>query len=369
MESSRFIEDYIEKFKTIEEMFLCYYDAEGNDDILFERLTRYFSDQKIAENKIELKAVLHLISKISDNHHRPKHFYDKIKQILKYFQMEIKTFFTNHEIFNIFKSNKLILLILFEEKIIIPDKCIASIISKNKYKKRKYPYFFNSEFRDFFSGFEVDDSNFEQIRKTGECSENILQLVRDDSIDEFKKNYKNNTKTRYSSIFETNLFLIKNEPSLLEYAAFYGSSKIFQYLLENWDDYLSSNIWLFIIHGSKKELITILEKSDKKIPEANYYKCFKESIKCHNFDFIDYYMKKFNDDEKVRNINFLIQNLHFYNFINLSNEIKKRAIESNTLFAKKDIFKALCKYDYYPIVNFLSKKCKIESSQILFIFK
>ena len=89
---------------------------------------------------------------------------------------------------------------------------------------------------------------FEQNRTIGENEEFICQLIRNDSIEEFvryitKTNY-NIRNQIYTSIYETNLFLIKKPSSLIEYAAFYGSIQIFQYLKLNNVNFTPS-LWLY----------------------------------------------------------------------------------------------------------------------------
>ena len=54
------------------------------------------------------------------------------------FEVEIKKYYTNLQIFNIFKSNKRILLFLYDEQIIIFDKCNTKKISQiEKFKELK----------------------------------------------------------------------------------------------------------------------------------------------------------------------------------------------------------------------------------------
>lgn len=60
-----------------------------------------------------------------------------------------------------------------------------------------------------------------------------------------------------------NLFLIENEPTLIEYAAFFGSIKIFNYLrIHNVD--LNSSLWIYSIHSNKIQMIHLLE--DLEVP-------------------------------------------------------------------------------------------------------
>lgn len=72
---------------------------------------------------------------------------------------------------------------------------------------------------------------FDSKRRIGENESNICELIRNDSIDQFIE-YANQSNfllssTVPSSIFETNHFLLQNEPSLIEYAAFFGSIQFF----------------------------------------------------------------------------------------------------------------------------------------------
>ena len=76
---------------------------------------------------------------------------------------------------------------------------------------------------------------FDEKLKIGENDSYICHLIRNDSIEKFvifvNQTNLNLSSQIKSSIFETNLFLIKNdETTLIEYAAFFGSIQIFQYL-------------------------------------------------------------------------------------------------------------------------------------------
>ena len=88
---------------------------------------------------------LHLLTKISDNHHRIPDFFDKIGRILQVFQVDIKKYYKNSEKFNIFKSNKRILLFLNEQKIMIVDKYITKKIVTYDYIDMKHPQFFKDQ--------------------------------------------------------------------------------------------------------------------------------------------------------------------------------------------------------------------------------
>ena len=72
-------------------------------------------------------------------------------------------------------------------------------------------------------------STFEEKCQIGENDSYICSLIRSDSVEEFVKRL---TKIK-PSIYETNSFLINKEPTLIEYAAFFGSIQIIRYLKYN----------------------------------------------------------------------------------------------------------------------------------------
>ena len=107
------------------------------------------------------------------------------------------------------------------------------------------------------------------------------------------------------SIFETNLFLLKRESSLIEYASFYGSMQIIKYLFMNQIE-LKSTLWLYSIHSKNPELIHFLEENHVKQPIYNERnQCYKESIKCHHNDIASYFLNNFaNETEEQLNDDF-----------------------------------------------------------------
>ena len=127
MDSSE-IKRYFDKMRDIQETLLSFLEDEAAGN--FEQFIELINNKIDRNSKIEMKEFLQLISKISDNHHRSLNFIDKIEQIIKYYVNEIKTNFSNYNIFNTFKKNKRLLLFLFNEKIIKPDQSIFSIISE-----------------------------------------------------------------------------------------------------------------------------------------------------------------------------------------------------------------------------------------------
>lgn len=81
------------------------------------------------------------------------------------------------------------------------------------------------------------NNTFNQKRKIGENDSYLCQIIRQDSIEDFishvnRLNMSLHIKIKRSA-FETNTFLIMNDPTLIEYATFFGSIQILQYLRMN----------------------------------------------------------------------------------------------------------------------------------------
>ena len=133
-----------------------------------------------------------MLSKISNNHHRNLNFIEKIEKIIQHYKNQIHKYFSNFDIFVIFKSNKRIILFLIEQKIISIDKQIAPEILTEKYDKYKYRQYFYPEIKPFLKSTEIDEINFEDFsedfgpkRKIGQTDSYLAKLIREDNIDDF----------------------------------------------------------------------------------------------------------------------------------------------------------------------------------------
>ncbi|KAK8847022.1 hypothetical protein M9Y10_019597 [Tritrichomonas musculus] len=381
MENRGYIKDFIEKMKKIEENLLLFLDKEGNDESELTKLIQILDDQKIRENKYDLKAMLHLISRISDNYHRTRPFFGKIERILKNFESNIKNFFTNFEIFNIFKKNKRILLFLFEEKILIPDDSIAHIITSVKYRRYFYPQYFYNEFKTFYSekllkeintkSPEVLKDDFDQKRKIGENDQHICELIQNDMITEFTDYCIQNELSLVAeikpSLFETNRFLLKKKLILIEYCAFYGSIQIFNYLYNN-NVKLTPTLWLCVIHSNNSDLVRLLEEKKVEPPSGTFQHVLKETIKCHNVNIMNYVRANlFRNEKPDLNNSYFCQGLKYFNFIEFSERVDEDQLENFLRFCHNDyktekaqtnIFYDFCKFDYISIVEYILKNHK-----------
>ena len=349
------MDEYMIKMDALRQALLLFIENENKVEENFQNLIQIFEDHKIRDKFNELKIFFKLIVKISNNFCRPPNFFQKIERILLFFKKNITEQFTKAEIFDLFKNNKRILLFLFEEKIISMNQKIADIMRNSKYRAANYPQYFTPEIRPFFTEEEKDPTikheklfqqitkelpnDFEEKRKIGENDDFLCEMIRKDQIDEFIS-YVNRTNLNLNSvasksIYETNSYLNKKikimyhypfHPTLIEYAAFFGSSQIFKYLYLNGAK-IESELFKYAIHGNTPEIIHLLEYS----------------IKCHHNDVANYiqnnYMENMTDNEKEY---ITITSIKSYNFTFIQNDIMNAKIFYN-----------LCKYDYAVIVKIL----------------
>ena len=393
------ISKYIEEMKNIQVSFLNFIDNE--EDI--QNLIKNFDEIKIHDDLHKINLFLHLLSQISNNHHRESDFFNKIEQIILLFKNDMKNYYTNSEIFNIFQDNKRLLLVLIEDGIMIIDEFIAKQLIKGKYLEFKYPQYFSKEIQKFVNekwfktspkiseddskniGFKSEDdknneeeeekrnkwieevkkklpTDFDEKRKTGENGHYICELIRKDLIDDFIIYINQNSIEIDSeinpSIYETNSFLFKKEKvNLIEYATFFGSIQIFNYLINNGVE-LSSSLWNYAIHGNNAEIIQILEENEIKPLDITYRDCLIESIKCHHINIFNYIKENYISDDFEKSNEIMLKFLKYYNFCSESN-----------LRIDESLFYDLCQYDYTLVALLLNKMdaLHINERRILFL--
>ena len=368
-------EEYLGTMKDIQENILTFLEEKDNSEENFIILESKFIDSKIKDHLYELLSLLHLISKIGNNHHRFPNFFRKIERILLIFKEDIKKYFPNSEIFNIFKNNKRILLFLIEQQIIVFDEYIAKqITKKDKYTKAKYPQYFQPEIQPFINEkwFPKKEEwveeikkelpeNFYDKRKEGENDNKICELIRKDLITEFVAHVTINSvslnATIQPSIYETNSFLLKKPKkpnqkdegfSLIEYAVFFGSIQIFNYLRLDGVELMPS-MWILAIHGQNAEMIHFIEDNHVELKDKSYKQVFYESIKCHHNDIANYFVNNFLQNDEENSQDTINQCLKYQNFAFL----KSKSISESS-------FCNLCKYDYCALVDDLLKDIVID---------
>ncbi|KAK8843672.1 hypothetical protein M9Y10_024735 [Tritrichomonas musculus] len=267
------IESVIREKKEIYSSLMEFIEATENAD--FELLIKDFESHVNFKNKEEIKSILQLISKISDNHHRLPDFIDKLNQIIQNLLKEIRPPITDFEIYKIFKYNKRVLLLLLEQEFIRPDNIIISDIMKMK-DRNNFPYsrYLYSGIKSFINEnesraieseikqkYDQDLNIFEEKCRIGENDSYICSLIRQGLTEEFISYVKRNKISLSSkiqpSIFETNLFLMQKTPTLIEYASIFGSIEIIKYLQHNYIS-LTNSMWLYAVHSNNALLNSLM---------------------------------------------------------------------------------------------------------------
>ncbi|KAK8835164.1 hypothetical protein M9Y10_018335 [Tritrichomonas musculus] len=293
--------EYLKKMKAIQDSILEYLDNEDNNEQYFDDLRSLLNFQQSQFDIHELKSILCLISNISKYHHRKSFFFDKIKQIILLLKKEVKQAFSNADIFNIFKDSNRVLLLLFDEDILTLDSNLSTTIDKNYFQPEI------NKLNPDSSPIELPEFFYEK-RLQGENDSYLCELVRNDNIKDFIIHYNKQeislSMTIQSSIYETNSFLINQNPTLIEYSAFFGSIQILRFLYQNQVE-LTSSLWIYSIHGHNPEIIHFLEENQIQPSDGTYQeynidiynsllkeagieigpKCFKNCQKLKSFSF------------------------------------------------------------------------------------
>lgn len=283
--------EFIRKMKERYNALLEYFDNPSSAEDTYDDLVILITSL-IKKDKNEFTCLLELISFICNNHNRSYNLINKIEQLLTHFKADIQKYYMNSEIFDFFKDNKRILLLLIENEIITIDEYIFSKITSTKYVSMNYLEYFQPEISPFLTtklinkyksrnpdlaktdfiekikNQEITDI-FYKKRREGENDNYLCRVIRDNAIDDFiifetQSGLSLNTFIK-SSIFETNSFLIGKNITLIEYTVFFGSIQIFNYLYKNGVE-LSSSLLPYAIHGNNPEIIHLLEeKTAQKI--------------------------------------------------------------------------------------------------------
>lgn len=368
--------EYINEKKEIRDNLLKFICDEDGSQYSYDDLINFFKSKENFKDKNELFEFLRLLVKISKNHHRTTEFNGKLEQIVQYFSKDIVQNFTNSEIFNIFKNNKLLVLYLLKNKILTMDKpLIIQMLEKdnsNSTIKAKYYQFFIKEIESFLKKEEIHDydhllhldpeilENFEEKRQKDENESHICTLIRDDSIENFISHVREEkiqlSKTLIKpSIFETNPFLMDKSVTLIEYSAFYGSLKIFQYLL-NKKVNISPLLYICVVHSDSQELLQNFELNYDESFKPLLLKCLVESIKCHHNKIAKNFIDCFDSDEINKKI--VSYGFRYHNYEYFPSDIND-----------KSIFYQACKNGYLDILQILFKLKIIDVNERIILKK
>ena len=331
MENVACFQDLLKKLNEFSQLVLNILDNNSGSEELFQNLTHFIDDHNIRQEKSDLKLILHTISNISNNHYRTSNFFSKIERILQLFSNEIKNFYTNFEIFSIFKENKRILLFLFEEKIITPDKKIFQVITSEEYRDKNFHVYFLPEFNAFYDQKALNDiqsenkidyksPSFLENRKIGENESPACLLIRNDSVDQFISQF-GKKKSSWLSKDVTESVLYQKDPSFIEYSAFFGSVKIFKYLLKE-KKKIDNSILSLAIHGKNVEIIDLIAEQFKiKASDMALVECFVETLKTFHNELTVYLFDKYFKNPLIKK-KLSTNCLKYYNFISFIDDMK-----------------------------------------------
>lgn len=118
---------------------------------------------------------------------------------------------------------------------------------------------------------------------------------------------------------------------------------------------MKSSLWIYAVHSRNPDLIHLLEEYKIQPPNDSYFKCLKESMKCHHNEFVDYIQNNLIDSNLILQSNNSYKNnifsysVHYHNYAYLLTNLKRR-------FA----FNYLCKYNYIDLVKYFIKSKEID---------
>lgn len=160
------IESCIKKSKELYTFILNFLESENNSEREFLSFTKVFDKQDILNNRNLFLNLLRLLYFIGDNYHRTSDFLIKLGQIFQYLAKDNQMPISNSDIFDIYKTNKRLLLFLFEQKFIIPDETILKLIMKNKDANGyKFYYYLYPEIKKYLGKRKIKHIEYEIQQK------------------------------------------------------------------------------------------------------------------------------------------------------------------------------------------------------------
>ncbi|KAK8840104.1 hypothetical protein M9Y10_031041 [Tritrichomonas musculus] len=344
---------YINEKKKIYELLLIFLDSPNNEQNNFLSLINIIIKLKIHENGELLENFLRLVSCICSNRQRKSNLIPKTLQIIQYFQDQIKQTLSNISIYKIFEDDRLLLLHLIENGLITFD---LDVFRDMATYKAPNCHFFKPEIQKVTEGIELTDferqfvsetavsDDFEEKRHRGENDSYLCEVIRSDMIHEFIR-YTSQKKIPLSrsierSIFESNNFLNENDPTLIQYACFFGSLKVANYLLQRKVE-VEPSLMVYAVHSRSAAMLHFVEENCTETTISLFNECVSEGIKCHHNEIACYFINNylFENDEAV-----VCSALKHHNYEFFPDD-----------FSKNNGFFYLCSNNYSEIVDLYIK--------------
>lgn len=193
---------------------------------------------------------------------------DLLIELLCSFSNNINNLFTPHEIYNVLclNSSNYFLLQLITHNILT----FNSINSIPHIEDNSFLVYFAPEIKENDPGkfnelvkplLTIDIEEIQQLRSKGVNDSEISAIIRNDDIESFINYLSRSSSINQkipTSIYEKSSYLNK-EPTYFEYSAFYGSIKIFKYLMTNKIS-PSQNLTFYAVAGGNYEIIHLCEQ-------------------------------------------------------------------------------------------------------------
>ena len=275
---------------------------------------------------------------------------DILIQLICSFSSNINDNFMPHEIYNILlcnSSNYLLLELINHHILTFPSICSIPHDESNSFLIYFSPEIqqndqnkFNTEVKPLLT---IDDEKHQELRSKGVNEFPIAELIRNDDLEGFIESLSRsssiNSKIPYS-IYEKCSYINK-EPSYFEYAAFYGSVKIFKYLVSNKIS-PSNNLAFFAVAGGNFEIIHICEQIN-----CDFTNAINAALLFHQKDIFNYLVNQ-EFDFLYNSVIFCIEGYnfeYFYQLFDRNNYDKNQEIcdhESLLIYTMKHLYSEFC---------------------------
>ena len=295
----------------------CLLNLIDNNDIseeqdLFDALFKSF-DQIYNESKYNsILSFLRLLDHISRFHPTSKSLYHQMFKIFDHLlsSYHLLDFISLKDLLSHIVENRMMLLLLYEFKILNIEQLVHHLKSYDAYGKKFHVYFF-PELEEFSSRnndkyikrivkkmklqkeydfFIKDRDHFKECRIMGHHDGSVLEAIRNDNINQFQYIIERTEMDINSKIgetcFEQNYF-IQPRMSLLDYSLIFGSINVFKYILNKTlpETNLSQDSIDYAIVGGNYDILHILEQYEN-LTYVNYN--VQTAISCHREDITNY---------------------------------------------------------------------------------
>lgn len=246
------IKEFLKVHADFENQLNAYLLSEQDVEEKFATLFSFISDKKYDSDSHEVEQLLYSISYVSRNFKRTNDFFDKIIRLITALKANIAGHYTNEQLFSIFSRVGPLVLKLQEQQILQYDEDINSLI-------RERP--------DLNAFFNAENEDIRKKRESGENINQICEFIRADQLSQFTQEISTinmgYTDIIAKSPFETHEFLKDKDVSIVQYAAFFGASQIFNHIWssENFDATKTiDSLWVYALLGGNPEILQKLHE-------------------------------------------------------------------------------------------------------------